>query len=342
MRGCVERKKMIVAGSAAVMLVLLLANLFYGSVSIPAADVFAALIGDECNEVWRVIVVDTRLPQAVTALFAGSSIAVAGLVLQTLFNNPLAGPEVLGINSGAGLGVAVVMLLAQGTVFASAAGLYGYLVLLAGAFIGAMLVMSLILLLSSMFRNKLYLLIAGVAVSFLFSSAISILNYFATSEGVHSYIIWGMGNFGGVSLEQLPMFVLPLVLLLLVAVLRIKSLNVLLLGDDYAHNLGIDVMTARVVLLAVTGLIVAVVTAFCGPVTFLGLAVPHIARLMLKTSNHNYLLPATMIIGASVALLCNIICQLPGESGLMPLGAITPLIGAPVIMYVLLKNRGSL
>lgn len=342
MRGCVERKKMIVAGSAVVMSVLLLANLFYGSVSIPAADVFAALIGDECNEVWRVIVVDTRLPQAVTALFAGSSIAVAGLVLQTLFNNPLAGPEVLGINSGAGLGVAVVMLLAQGTVFAGAAGLYGYLVLLAGAFIGAMLVMSLILLLSSMFRNKLYLLIAGVAVSFLFSSAISILNYFATSEGVHSYIIWGMGNFGGVSLEQLPMFVLPLVLLLLVAVLRIKSLNVLLLGDDYAHNLGIDVMTARVVLLAVTGLIVAVVTAFCGPVTFLGLAVPHIARLMLKTSNHNYLLPATMIIGASVALLCNIICQLPGESGLMPLGAITPLIGAPVIMYVLLKNRGSL
>lgn len=333
---------MIVAGSAAVMSVLLLANLFYGSVSIPAADVFAALIGDECNEVWRIIVVDTRLPQAVTALFAGSSIAVAGLVLQTLFNNPLAGPEVLGINSGAGLGVAVVMLLAQGTVFAGAAGLYGYLVLLAGAFIGAMLVMSLILLLSSMFRNKLYLLIAGVAVSFLFSSAISILNYFATSEGVHSYIIWGMGNFGGVSLEQLPMFVLPLVLLLLVAVLRIKSLNVLLLGDDYAHNLGIDVMTARVVLLAVTGLIVAVVTAFCGPVTFLGLAVPHIARLMLKTSNHNYLLPATMIIGASVALLCNIICQLPGESGLMPLGAITPLIGAPVIMYVLLKNRGSL
>ena len=342
MRGCVERKKMIVAGSAVIMSVLLLANLFYGSVSIPAADVFAALIGDECNEVWRVIVVDTRLPQAVTALFAGSSIAVAGLVLQTLFNNPLAGPEVLGINSGAGLGVAVVMLLAQGTVFAGAAGLYGYLVLLAGAFIGAMLVMSLILLLSSMFRNKLYLLIAGVAVSFLFSSAISILNYFATSEGVHSYIIWGMGNFGGVSLEQLPMFVLPLVLLLLVAVLRIKSLNVLLLGDDYAHNLGIDVMTARVVLLAVTGLIVAVVTAFCGPVTFLGLAVPHIARLMLKTSNHNYLLPATMIIGASVALLCNIICQLPGESGLMPLGAITPLIGAPVIMYVLLKNRGSL
>ena len=342
MRGCVERKKMIVAGSAVVMSVLLLANLFYGSVSVPAADVFAALIGDECNEVWRVIVVETRLPQAVTALFAGSSIAVAGLVLQTLFNNPLAGPEVLGINSGAGLGVAVVMLLAQGTVFAGTAGLHGYLVLLAGAFIGAMLVMSLILLLSSMFSNKLYLLIAGVAVSFLFSSAISILNYFATSEGVHSYIIWGMGNFGGVSLEQLPMFVLPLMLLLIAAVLRMKSLNVLLLGDDYAHNLGIDVMTARVVLLAVTGLIVAVVTAFCGPVTFLGLAVPHIARLVLKTSNHNYLLPATMIIGASVALLCNIICQLPGESGLMPLGAITPLIGAPVIMYVLLKNRGSL
>ena len=325
------------------MLLLFVANLFWGSVNIPVAKVLDILFGGSAErESWNIIILEARLPQAITAMLCGMALSVAGLMLQTLFNNPLAGPEVLGINSGAGLGVAVVMLLAQGTVFAGTAGLHGYLVLLAGAFIGAMLVMSLILLLSSMFSNKLYLLIAGVAVSFLFSSAISILNYFATSEGVHSYIIWGMGNFGGVSLEQLPMFVLPLILLLIAAVLRMKSLNVLLLGDDYAHNLGIDVMTARVVLLAVTGLIVAVVTAFCGPVTFLGLAVPHIARLVLKTSNHNYLLPATMIIGASVALLCNIICQLPGESGLMPLGAITPLIGAPVIMYVLLKNRGSL
>ena len=259
-----------------------------------------------------------------------------------LFRNPLAGPEVLGINSGAGLGVAVVMLLAQGTLFAGAMGLDGYFAVLAGAFIGSLTVISLILLLSSMLHSKLYLLIAGVAVSFLVSSAISILNYFATSEGVHSYMIWGMGSFSGVSLSQLPLFAIPVLLLLAVTILKTKSLNALLLGDDYAANLGVNVMTARVVLLAVVGLIIAVVTAFCGPVTFIGLAVPHIARLLLKSSNHNYLLPATMLVGASVALLCNIICQLPGENGLMPLAAVTPLVGAPVIIYVLLRNRGNL
>ena len=263
-------------------------------------------------------------------------------MLQTLFNNPLAGPEVLGINSGAGLGVAVVMLLVQGPLFAGAMGLDGYFAVLAGAFIGSLTVISLILLLSSMLHSKLYLLIAGVAVSFLVSSAISILNYFATSEGVHSYMIWGMGSFSGVSLSQLPLFAIPVLLLLAVTILKTKSLNALLLGDDYAANLGVNVMTARVVLLAVVGLIIAVVTAFCGPVTFIGLAVPHIARLLLKSSNHNYLLPATMLAGASVALLCNIICQLPGENGLMPLAAVTPLVGAPVIIYVLLRNRGNL
>lgn len=335
-------RKVVIVLSVLALLLLFVANIFYGSVDIPASDVLKAIMGEECSDVWRIIVVETRLPQALAALLAGAAISVAGLILQTLFNNPLAGPEVLGINSGAGLGVAVVMLLAQGPLFAGAMGLHGYIAVLAGAFIGSLAVIALILLLSSMLRSKLYLLIAGVAVSFLVSSAISILNYFATSEGVHSYMIWGMGSFSGVSLAQLPLFAIPVLLLLAVALLKTKSLNALLLGDDYAANLGVNVMTARVVLLAVVGLIIAVVTAFCGPVTFIGLAVPHIARLLLRSSNHNYLLPATMLAGASVALLCNIICQLPGENGLMPLAAITPLVGAPVIIYVLLRNRGNL
>ncbi|MBR3908049.1 MAG: iron ABC transporter permease [Bacteroidaceae bacterium] len=342
MRKCIDKKKLVFIGGTLLLSLLFAANIFYGSVDIPAADVLGVLAGKECNDVWRLIIVGTRLPQAVTALLAGAAVSVAGLMLQTLFNNPLAGPEVLGINSGAGLGVAVVMLLAQGTVFAGGMGLYGYFATLAGAFIGAFMVISLVLLLSSMLKNRLYLLIAGVAVSFLVSSVISILNYFATAEGVHSYMIWGMGSFSGVSLERLPMFVIPLLLLLAITVLQSKPLNALLLGDDYAMNLGIGVMKARVVLLALSGLMIAVVTAFCGPVTFIGLAVPHLARLSLKSSNHNLLLPATMIAGASVALLCNIICQLPGESGLMPLGAVTPLVGAPVIIYVLLKERGTM
>ena len=335
-------KKMMLLLFAVAMLLLFVANIFYGSVDIPASGVLSALMGEECSDIWRLIVVETRLPQAFTAVVAGAAVSVSGLILQTLFNNPLAGPEVLGINSGAGLGVAVVMLLAQGSMLADAMGLQGYFTVLTGAFIGALAVISLILLLSSMFRSGMYLLIAGVAVSFLVSSAISILNYFATSEGVHSYMIWGMGNFGGVSLSHLPLFVLPVLLLLVVVVLKTKSLNALLLGDDYAANLGINVMVSRLVLLAVVGLMIALVTAFCGPITFIGLAVPHIARLLLRSNNHKYLLPATMLAGASVALLCNIICQLPGENGLMPLAAVTPLVGAPVIIYVLLRNRGNM
>ena len=197
-----------------VLLLLFVANIFCGSVDIPALEVLKVFSGDECSDVWRIIVLETRLPQAITALLAGAAISIAGLVLQTLFNNPLAGPEVLGINSGAGLGVAVVMLLAQGTLFAGAMGLYGYLATLAGAFIGAFMVISLVLFLSSMLKSKLYLLIAGVAVSFLVSSLISILNYFATSEGVHSYMIWGMGSFSGVSMERLPLFAVPITVLL--------------------------------------------------------------------------------------------------------------------------------
>lgn len=342
MKGCAEmRKYIIMALFAAALVLLFVANLFWGSVDIPARGVLSALAGEDCSEVWRLIVVETRLPQALTALLAGAAISVAGLILQTLFNNPLAGPEVLGINSGAGLGVAVVMLLAQGTAVAGAMGLYGYFAVLAGAFVGSLAVISLILLLSSMLRSKLYLLIAGVAVSFLVSSAISILNYFATSEGVHSYMVWGMGSFSGVPLSRLPLLSVPLLLLLAVALSGTKPLNALLLGDDYAANLGVNVMAARVIMLAVAGLIVAVVTAFCGPVTFVGLAVPHIARLLLKSNNHNTLLPATILAGASVALLCNLICQLPGENGLMPLAAVTPIVGAPVIIYVLLRNRGE-
>ena len=322
-----------------VLLLLLFAlNIFTGAVDIPFSGVWQVLWGDCPNEMWRLIVVETRLPQAVVALLAGAAISVAGLILQTLFNNPLAGPEVLGINSGAGLGVALVMLLSQGAFVAGAVG--GFVAVLSGAFIGALLVISLILSLSALLRNRLYLLIAGVAISYLVSSVISVLNYFATSEGVHSFMIWGMGGFGAVSMAQMPWFAVPLLLLLAVALLMMKPLNALLLGDDYASNLGVDVMKSRVVLLAVTGLLTAVVTAFCGPVAFIGLAVPHIARLFLKTNNHNYLLPATIVLGSSVALLCNLITLLPGESGLLPLGAITPLVGAPVIIYVVLKDKG--
>ena len=242
------------------------------------------------------------------------------------------------MNSGAGLGVALVMLLSGGI---SSFGLGGYFAVLGGAFLGALFVIMIILLFATLLRNNMFLLIAGVAVSYITSSAITLLNYFSTAEGVHSYMVWGMGSFGGVTMTQMPFFALVVLSLLLVSLAMAKPLNALLLGDAYAANLGVNVTVVRTVALCVTGLLTAVVTAFCGPVSFIGLAVPHIARLSLHSNNHRHLIPVTIMLGGAVSLLCNLVCQLPGESGLLPLGAITPLIGAPVIIYVVIKNRGQ-
>lgn len=319
-------------------LLLVVANLFMGSIDIPANEVLAILTGGNCaNVAWETIILDIRLPQLLTAMLAGAAISVAGLVLQTLFNNPLAGPEVLGVNSGAALGVAVVMLLTGGSLAVIDA--VGYVAVLIGAFVGALLVMGIILLLSTLLNNNIYLLIAGVAVGYMTSSAIILLNYFATSEGVQSYMLWGMGTFSSVSMQQLPLFATVVAVLLFVSLLMMKPLNALLLGDAYAHNLGVDVARVRRLALCITGLLSAVVTAYCGPVSFLGLAVPHIARMSVRSNNHNILLPATIFLGASIALACNLLCQLPGEGGFLPLSAVTSLIGAPVIIYVIIKNR---
>lgn len=338
MRRCADKKILAYAFAALLLLMLFFANLFYGSIEIPAKEVLSIVTGGDCQrDVWRVVVLETRLPQALTALLAGASISVAGLLLQTLFRNPLAGPEVLGVNSGAGLGVALVMLLAGGI---TSFGLGGYLAVLGGAFGGALFVIMIILLLATLLRNNMFLLIAGVAVSYMTSSAITMLNYFSTAEGVHSYMVWGMGSFGGVTMQQMPFFASVSLLLLFVSLLMAKPLNAMLLGDSYAVNLGVNVKAVRAMALCVTGLLTAVVTAFCGPVSFIGLAVPHIARLSMRSNSHRHLIPSTVMLGGAVALLCNLICQLPGESGLLPLGAITPLVGAPVIIYVVIKNRG--
>ena len=325
--------------AALVLFLLFAANIFWGSIDIPCSEVLSIITGGGASrEVWQVVVLQTRLPQALTALLAGASISVAGLLLQTLFRNPLAGPEVLGVNSGAGLGVALVMLLSGGI---SSFGLGGYFAVLGGAFLGALFVIMIILLFATLLHNNMFLLIAGVAVSYITSSAITLLNYFSTAEGVHSYMVWGMGSFGGVTMTQMPFFALVVLSLLLVSLAMAKPLNALLLGDAYAANLGVNVTVVRTVALCVTGLLTAVVTAFCGPVSFIGLAVPHIARLSLHSNNHRHLIPVTIMLGGAVSLLCNLVCQLPGESGLLPLGAITPLIGAPVIIYVVIKNRGQ-
>ena len=324
------------------MVLLFAANIFFGSVDIPISEIIDRLAGnDPQRESWRMIILNSRLPQAVVAMLCGMALSAAGVMLQTLFNNPLAGPEVFGINSGAGLGVAVVMLLLQGSFVAGSMNIAGYFAILAGAFIGALTITVIILLFSLMLRGNIFLLIAGMALSYLTSSLIALLNYFSTAEGVHSYLIWGMGNFGGVSLQQLPLFATISMIAILCTLLMMKPLNALLLGEIYAENLGINTGRIRWIILLLTGLLTAIVTSFCGPISFIGLAVPHIARLLLKSNNHRLLLPSTLLTGGCVTLLCNMLCHLPGESGLIPLSAITPLIGAPIIIYVVLKSRGQ-
>ena len=322
------------------ILLLMAANLQAGSVDIPAAEVWRILFGQPAgNGAWTFIVWEGRLPLCMTALLCGAALASSGLMLQTAFGNPLADPSILGISSGASLGVALVMLAGGGTVAAGAFSFSGFFAAVSGALAGALLVMGIILGLSAVIRSNVMLLIAGIMIGYVVSSAISLLNFFATAEGVHSYMIWGMGNFGGVSLAQLPWFAGMVVAGLLLSVSLVKPLNALLLGERYAENLGVNVRRVRGLLLLATGWLTAVVTAFCGPVAFIGLAVPHVARLLLGTSNHNSLLPVTMLCGAAVALLCNLICLLPGEWGMIPLNAVTPVLGAPVIVYVIVRQR---
>jgi len=324
-----------------IMIVILFAmNLIIGSVLIPLKDVANIIMGKGVeNESWRFIILGSRLPQALTALLCGAALAVSGLMLQTAFKNPLADPSIFGINSGAGLGVALVMLLFGGSISAGSVSITGFAAIFMAAFVGAMLVTVVIFFFSSLVRNNMMLLIVGIMIGYISSAATSLLNFFATEEGVKSYMVWGLGNFGGVSMSQMPAFAAVTLFGLIVAVVLIKPLNALLLGERYAENLGINVVRVRNCLLVVTGLLSAITTAFCGPIAFIGLAVPHIARLLLTTENHRSLLPATILLGSVVALLCNILCTLPGDTGVIPLNAVTPMLGAPVIIYVIAKQK---
>ena len=335
-----RRALLIYIGIAVSILLLFGLNLTTGSVQIPFTDVLDILCGRFAGkESWQYIILENRLPQALTALLCGASLSVCGLMLQTAFRHPLAGPDVFGISSGAGLGVALVMLLLGGTVSTSLFTVSGFLAILTAAFLGAITVTALILFLSTLVRNSVLLLIVGIMVGYVSSSAVSLLNFFASEEGVKSYMVWGMGNFGGVSMSHIPLFSLLCLVGITAALLLVKPLNILLLGPQYAESLGISTRRLRNLLLLIVGLLTAITTAFCGPISFIGLAIPHIARLLFRTDNHQVLLPGTVLTGATIALLCNFICFLPGEMGVIPLNAVTPLIGAPVIIYVIIQRR---
>lgn len=319
------------------VVVLLPLNLIFGSIDIPIHEVVNALTGAEVSKhTWATIIVEARLPMTLTAALAGAALAVSGLLLQTTFDNPLAGPSILGVSTGSSLGVAVVMLAMGGVV---SEAFSSYMSILLGAIVGAAVVMLILLFFSTIVKSTTMLLIIGIMVGYLTSSAISLLNFFSTQEGVHSFVIWGLGNFSGVTLDRLPLFATLILASLALSFMLVKPLNALLLGARYAENLGVSIKATRNKLLLLSGILTAIVTAFCGPIGFLGLVVPHIARLSLRSSNHTVLLPATALAGAVIALLCNLISVLPASWGVIPINAITPVIGVPIIIYIIINRK---
>ena len=317
-------------------------NLVLGSVSIPLRAVWNILWGTGNESViWQNIIWKSRVPQALTALVAGAGLSVSGLQMQTVFRNPLAGPSVLGISSGASMGVAFVVLPSGslGGVALSKLGFMGEIALTIAAIAGSLSIMALIVFVSQKVRGNVTLLIIGVMIGYIANAVIGVLKFFSVEEDIRAYVIWGLGSFARVSGDQMTLFICIMVVLLPLSFLLVKTLNLLLLGDAYARNLGLNIKRARLLVITCSGVLVAIVTAYCGPIIFLGLAVPHLCRGMFRTSDHRILMPASLLAGASLALVCNLIARMPGFEGALPVNSVTALVGAPVVMSVLFNKR---
>ena len=317
-------------------------NLVLGSVSIPLRAVWNILWGTGNESViWQNIIWKSRFPQALTALVAGAGLSISGLQMQTVFRNPLAGPSVLGISSGASMGVAFVVLLSGslGGVALSKLGFMGEIALTIAAIAGSLSIMALIVFVSQKVRGNVTLLIIGVMIGYIANAVIGVLKFFSVEEDIRAYVIWGLGSFARVSGDQMTLFICIMVVLLPLSFLLVKTLNLLLLGDAYARNLGLNIKRARLLVITCSGVLVAIVTAYCGPIIFLGLAVPHLCRGMFRTSDHRILMPASLLAGASLALVCNLIARMPGFEGALPVNSVTALVGAPVVMSVLFNKR---
>lgn len=328
------------------IVVLAVVNLLIGSVKIPVADVCRILAGDGSeSEIWRNIVLKSRLPLVLTATVAGAGLAVSGLQMQTVFRNPLAGPSVLGISNGSALGVAFVVLLSGriGGVALSRLGYLGDAAISVAAIVGALAVMMLIAWVSQKVKGNVTLLIIGVMIGYLANAIIGVLKFLSPEEDVKAFVVWGLGSFSRVSGNEMMLFVTIMLVLLPISCLLVKSMNMMLLGDSYAANLGLNIRRARLLVIGSSGVLVAIVTAYCGPIMFIGLAVPHLTRALFLTSDHRILMPATALCGAVLALVCNLIARLPGFEGALPVNSVTALVGAPVIAAVIFhRHKDSL
>lgn len=331
----------------ALILIFFVLNLLLGTVKIPIGEVLSILVSPSSGEVGEGasishnIIWSSRVPQALTALMAGAGLAVSGLQMQTVFRNPLAGPSVLGISNGASLGVALVVLMSGslGGVALSRLGYLGDVAMSLAAIVGALAVMALIVWVARRVQSGVTLLIIGVMIGYLANAIIGVLKFFSNEEDIKAYVVWGLGSFARVSGDQMVLFVVLMAILLPLSMLLVKTMNLLLLGDAYARNLGLNIQRARSLVILSSGVLVAIVTAYCGPIMFIGLAVPHLARALFRTSDHRILMPATLLCGAALALLCNLIARMPGFEGALPVNSVTALVGAPVIAAVLFRKH---
>lgn len=326
-------------GLAGLLLFVFLVSLALGSVAIPLAEVVTILLGGEpTREPWREIVLNFRLPRSITAMTAGAALAISGLQLQALFRNPLAGPSLLGINAGASLGAALVVLTGGLTGWA-AVGWLGQFSLVGAASVGAAAAMVLVLLVAHRVRNSLALLIFGLMLGYTTTALVTILLHFSSIDQTLAYLSWTFGSFAGVTWVQIPVLVAIVLAGLGLAYLTGKPLNLLLLGEEQALSLGLSLKLTRLYLILSSSLLAGTVTAFCGPIAFLGVAVPHLSRSLFRTLDHRVLIPASILLGALLALVADGIAQLPGSQAILPLNAVTALIGAPVLIGLMLKRQ---
>ncbi|MEQ6122742.1 iron ABC transporter permease [Pseudotenacibaculum sp. MALMAid0570] len=323
-----------------VLVALLFLNISLGSVSIPFSEIFDILIGgNSSKESWDLIVVNFRLPKAITAILVGSGLSISGLLMQTLFRNPLAGPFVLGISSGASLGVALLILGSSifGGVIASLA-ISNWAIALTSS-LGAALVLFAVLLAANKVRNTMSILIIGLMFGTVSAAIISVLTYFSSAQQIQQYIFWSFGSLGNLSWEEVGVFVVIFFIGIISLLKVFKPLNAFLLGENYAKSVGINIKKSRNIILFITSLLTGVITAFAGPIAFIGLAVPHITKLVFKTSNHKILIPAVALLGAIILLICDMIAQLPTSEFTLPINAVTSLFGAPVVIWLLVRKK---
>ena len=334
--------KVRLAGLLLLLLLAFLLDISVGSVKIPLGDVFRILFSSSGDDTWKFIVEKIRVPKACTAVLAGCGLSVSGLQMQTLFRNPLADPSVLGITAGASLGVAMVMLAGGSiaTLFAiRELGVSGSLLITVAACLGAGLIMVVVLLLSGRLRDNVLMLIIGIMIGSITTSIISIWQYFSAPEEVKDYLLWLFGSLGGVTGGQLLILGTVTILGLIMAWLSSKMLDALLLGENYARRMGLNPQRARLIIICSSSLLAGSITAFCGPIGFVGIAVPHITRQLFRTSSHRILVPACCLIGTLLLLLCDVLSQLPGNQTALPINIITALIGSPVVITLLLRQK---